>query len=87
MGNSESSPDDYEKFSHQPAVLMGSSVDSGYWPPSPERATSRHTTYQHHPQPEAGTSANTSYRKRQQSARIDDNFNSLDEVSVSFSFP
>ncbi|XP_057770161.1 E3 ubiquitin-protein ligase RGLG3 [Salvia miltiorrhiza] len=82
MGNSESSPEDeYENFSRQPAVHGGYTVDAGYRPQSPEHATSSTpSSYQHHIPSDTTTSTSTSYRKKQHSAYIADNFNSLDEV-------
>ncbi|KAL8473511.1 hypothetical protein ACS0TY_029688 [Phlomoides rotata] len=82
MGNSESSPPDdgYEDFSRQPPSYGGYAVDTAYRPHTPEHATtSTHTYHQHHPT-HAGASINTSDRKKQHSAFIADNFNSLDEV-------
>lgn len=84
MGNSESSPDDaYETSSRQPsaAVYGGYPADVGYRPRSPEHATSSmQANTQHHTSSHTRTSANTNYRKKQHSAYIPDNFNSLDEV-------
>lgn len=86
MGNSESSPDDaYENFPRQPPPPPshgGFPVETGYRPQSPEHASSSTpTNYQPHVPSHARTSMNTTnYRKKQHSAYIADNFNSLDEV-------
>lgn len=83
MGNSESSPDDaYENFPRQPPPHDGFPVETVYRPQSPEHATSStQTSYQHHASSHARSSTNTTnYRKKQHSAYIADNFNSLDEV-------
>lgn len=90
MGNSESSPDDaYENFPRQPSPPPphgGFPVETGYRPQSPEHASSStQTSNQHHASSHARTSTNTiNYRKKQHSAYIADNFNSLDEVFFSF---
>ncbi|KAL1538989.1 E3 ubiquitin-protein ligase rglg3 [Salvia divinorum] len=82
MGNSESLPDDYDNFSRQPAEHGGYTVETGYRPQSPEHAkSSTQTSYQHHTSLDTRNSMETSnYRKKQHSAYIADNFNSLDEV-------
>lgn len=52
--------------------------------PSSHARSSQHTNYQDHTPSHAGTSVNTNYRKKQHATYIADNFNSLDEVPVSF---
>ncbi|KAH6765479.1 Copine phospholipid-binding family [Perilla frutescens var. hirtella] len=72
-----------EDSARQPAPYGGYPVETGYRPQSPEHAatSSTQTNYQHHTPSHARTSMNTnSYRKKQHSAYIADNFDSLDEV-------
>lgn len=93
MGNSESSsPDEgYENFSHQPPSFGGYTVDTGYQPQISEHATtSTHTNHHHHHHNDnptnAGALINTSNTKKQHPSFIDDNFNSLDEVSFLYPY-